>query len=81
MGREITRRDFLNGVAVAVGGALAGEACSAEALLASILKAPAAIDGRHREHTTPPRAMMKNTGSRSVSVAAAHTRHRPNSNP
>jgi len=35
MGREITRRDFLNGVAVAVGGALAGEACSAEALLAA----------------------------------------------
>jgi len=35
MGRGITRRDFLNGVAVGVGGALAGGAFGAETLLAA----------------------------------------------
>ena len=35
MNREIPRRDFLNGVAVGVGGALAGGAFGAEALLAA----------------------------------------------
>jgi spermidine dehydrogenase len=35
MGRAITRRDFLNGVAVGVGGTLAGSAFGAETLLAA----------------------------------------------
>lgn len=35
MGREITRRDFLNGVAIGVGGSLLGGAVSAEDLLAA----------------------------------------------
>lgn len=35
MGRDITRRDFLNGVAVGVGGALASTAFGIEALLAA----------------------------------------------
>jgi len=34
MGRAITRRDFLNGVAIGVGGALAGGTLGAESLLA-----------------------------------------------
>jgi spermidine dehydrogenase len=37
MAREITRRDFLNGVAVGVGGALAGGAFGAETLLAAAM--------------------------------------------
>jgi spermidine dehydrogenase len=35
MGREITRRDFLNGVAIGVGGTLAGGALDADTLLAA----------------------------------------------
>ncbi len=35
MGRAITRRDFLNGVAIGVGGALAGDTLGAETLLAA----------------------------------------------
>jgi spermidine dehydrogenase len=35
MGREITRRDFLNGVAIGVGGTFAGKAIGAKGLLAS----------------------------------------------
>jgi spermidine dehydrogenase len=35
MGREITRRDFLNGVAIGVGGAIAGETIGAQGLLAA----------------------------------------------
>src|SRR5580704_11697224 len=35
MGREITRRDFLNGVAVGVGGTLVGAGIAPEALLAA----------------------------------------------
>ena len=35
MGREITRRDFLNGVAIGIGGTVAGNAIGAENLLAA----------------------------------------------
>jgi len=35
MGREITRRDFLNGVAIGVGGTLVGASIGPEALLAA----------------------------------------------
>ncbi len=35
MGRDITRRDFLNGVAIAAGGAALGGSITAERLLAA----------------------------------------------
>jgi spermidine dehydrogenase len=37
MGREITRRDFLNGVAIATGASVLGEAIGAESLLAAAM--------------------------------------------
>lgn len=56
MGREITRRDFLNGVAVGVGGSLAGGTFGAQTLLAAALdefapeKAAEAVrKNRHRQ--------------------------------
>jgi spermidine dehydrogenase len=69
MDRAITRRDFLNGVAVGVGGTLAGSAFGAETLLAA-----AALDDSAPEKATNyyPPALMGMRGNHDGTFTFAH---------
>ena len=69
MGRAITRRDFLNGVAVGVGGTLAGGALGAETLLAA-----AALDEFAPEKAKDyyPPALMGMRGNHDGTFTFAH---------
>lgn len=69
MAREITRRDFLNGVAVGVGGAVAGGSFGAQALLAA-----AALDEFAPEKATDyyPPALMGMRGDHDGTFTFAH---------
>jgi spermidine dehydrogenase len=69
MGREITRRDFLNGVAVGVSGTLAGGTFGAQALLAA-----AALDEFAPEKTADyyPPARMGMRGNHDGTFTFAH---------
>jgi spermidine dehydrogenase len=69
MAREITRRDFLNGVAVGAGASVLGAGFSAECLLAAaILDEPA---GEQAEEYYPP-AKMGLRGDNDGSYTYAH---------
>ena len=69
MGRAITRRDFLNGVAIGVGGALAGGTLGAETLLAA-----AAVDDFAPEKAANyyPPALMGMRGNHDGTFTFAH---------
>jgi spermidine dehydrogenase len=69
MGRAITRRDFLNGVAIGVGGTLAGAALGAETLLAA-----AALDDFAPEKAASyyPPALTGMRGNHEGTFAFAH---------
>src|SRR5580692_7072828 len=69
MDRAITRRDFLNGVAIGVGGALAGGAIGPETLLAA-----AALDDFAPEKTANyyPPALMGMRGNHDGTFTFAH---------
>ena len=69
MGRAITRRDFLNGVAIGVGGALAGGTLGAEMLLAA-----AALDEFAPEKAANyyPPALMGMRGNHDGTFTFAH---------
>jgi spermidine dehydrogenase len=69
MGRAITRRDFLNGVAVGIGGTLASGALGAEALLAA-----AALDDFAPEKAVGyyPPALMGMRGNHDGTFTFAH---------
>ena len=69
MGRAITRRDFLNGVAIGVGGTLASEALGAETLLAA-----AALDDFAPEKAVGyyPPALMGMRGNHDGTFTFAH---------
>jgi spermidine dehydrogenase len=69
MDRAITRRDFLNGVAMGVGGTLAGGALGAEALLAA-----AALDDFSPEKAANyyPPALMRMRGNHDGTFTFAH---------
>src|ERR1700746_1443536 len=69
MGREITRRDFLNGVAVSVGGTLVGGRIGTDTLLAA-----AALDEFAPEKATDyyPPARMGIRGNHDGTFKFAH---------
>src|SRR5580704_8504237 len=69
MGRAITRRDFLNGVAIGVGGALGGGVLGAETLLAA-----AAFDDFAPEKAKDyyPPALMGMRGNHDGTFTFAH---------
>src|SRR5271155_2837264 len=69
MGRAITRRDFLNGVAIGVGGTLATGALGAETLLAA-----AALDDYAPEKAADyyPPALMGMRGNHDGTFTFAH---------
>src|SRR5260370_22245094 len=60
----------------------AAPSCASDDALAAVsLTAPSGADGRHREHTIPPRETTKYTAPPSGSAAMPHRRHRENSSP
>jgi spermidine dehydrogenase len=69
MGREITRRDFLNGVAIGVGGTFAGKAIGAEGLLAAAVLDEFAPE-KAPDYYPPARTGMR--GNHDGSFAFAH---------
>jgi spermidine dehydrogenase len=74
MGRKITRRDFLNGVSVGVGGAIVGTTGVSKAFSADTLLAAAALDELSPENAAGyyPPAKMGMRGNHDGSFTFAH---------
>jgi spermidine dehydrogenase len=74
MGRKITRRDFLNGVAIGVGGAIVSATATSRALSAQTLLAAAALDEFSPEKAPDyyPPAKMGMRGNHDGTFTFAH---------